>query len=150
MNALAATNRNFRHASRILGLDSKIEKSLMIPFREIKVRTWSQALFFFASRLCFWFQLDLRHSVFFFFASHLCFWFKLISSSVFYIPISVSGLNLISSSVFYSCLCFWFEIDLKFSVFASRLCFMNQSWLCDSGGVHDPQRRWNSCFLRWV
>ncbi|KAH0895502.1 hypothetical protein HID58_045070 [Brassica napus] len=37
MNALAATNRNFRHASRILGLDSKIEKSLMIPFREIKV-----------------------------------------------------------------------------------------------------------------
>jgi glutamate dehydrogenase (NAD(P)+) len=37
MNALAATNRNFRHASRILGLDSKIERSLMIPFREIKV-----------------------------------------------------------------------------------------------------------------
>ncbi|KAG2310059.1 hypothetical protein Bca52824_021616 [Brassica carinata] len=35
--ANAATNRNFRHASRILGLDSKIEKSLMIPFREIKV-----------------------------------------------------------------------------------------------------------------
>ena len=37
MNALAATNRNFRHASRLLGLDSKIEKSLLIPFREIKV-----------------------------------------------------------------------------------------------------------------
>ncbi|PON64641.1 Glutamate dehydrogenase [Parasponia andersonii] len=37
MNALAATNRNFLHASRILGLDSKIEKSLLIPFREIKV-----------------------------------------------------------------------------------------------------------------
>ena len=37
MNALAATNRNFRHAARILGLDSKIEKSLLIPFREIKV-----------------------------------------------------------------------------------------------------------------
>ncbi|XP_026401504.1 glutamate dehydrogenase 2 [Papaver somniferum] len=37
MNALAATNRNFRHAARILGLDSKLEKSLMIPFREIKV-----------------------------------------------------------------------------------------------------------------
>ncbi|KAJ9678603.1 hypothetical protein PVL29_020699 [Vitis rotundifolia] len=37
MNALAATNRNFRHASRILGLDSKLEKSLLIPFREIKV-----------------------------------------------------------------------------------------------------------------
>lgn len=37
MNALAATNRNFRHATRILGLDSKIEKSLLIPFREIKV-----------------------------------------------------------------------------------------------------------------
>lgn len=37
MNALAATNRNFRQASRILGLDSRIEKSLLIPFREIKV-----------------------------------------------------------------------------------------------------------------
>lgn len=37
MNALAATNRNFRRAARILGLDSKVEKSLLIPFREIKV-----------------------------------------------------------------------------------------------------------------
>ncbi|KAJ7952592.1 Glutamate dehydrogenase [Quillaja saponaria] len=37
MNALTATNRNFRHAARILGLDSKLEKSLLIPFREIKV-----------------------------------------------------------------------------------------------------------------
>ncbi|MCD7464667.1 NAD-dependent glutamate dehydrogenase [Datura stramonium] len=37
MNALAATNRNFRQAARILGLDSKLEKSLLIPFREIKV-----------------------------------------------------------------------------------------------------------------
>ncbi|XP_050375946.1 glutamate dehydrogenase 2-like [Argentina anserina] len=37
MNALAATNRNFRHAARILGLDEKLEKSLLIPFREIKV-----------------------------------------------------------------------------------------------------------------
>ncbi|KAL0452616.1 UNVERIFIED_CONTAM: Glutamate dehydrogenase A [Sesamum latifolium] len=37
MNALAATNRNFMKAARILGLDSKIEKSLLIPFREIKV-----------------------------------------------------------------------------------------------------------------
>ncbi|KAJ9553754.1 hypothetical protein OSB04_017799 [Centaurea solstitialis] len=37
MNALAATNRNFRHAARLLGLDSKLEKSLLIPFREIKV-----------------------------------------------------------------------------------------------------------------
>ncbi|KAL8552438.1 hypothetical protein ACS0TY_001214 [Phlomoides rotata] len=37
MNALAATNRNFRQAARILGLDAKIEKSLLIPFREIKV-----------------------------------------------------------------------------------------------------------------
>ncbi|KAB1215683.1 Glutamate dehydrogenase 2 [Morella rubra] len=37
MNALAATNRNFCHAARILGLDSKLEKSLLIPFREIKV-----------------------------------------------------------------------------------------------------------------
>ncbi|XP_026425216.1 glutamate dehydrogenase 2-like [Papaver somniferum] len=37
MNALAATNRNFRRAARILGLDSKLEKSLLIPYREIKV-----------------------------------------------------------------------------------------------------------------
>ncbi|TXG51229.1 hypothetical protein EZV62_023753 [Acer yangbiense] len=37
MNALAATNRNFRLAARILGLDSKLEKSLLIPLREIKV-----------------------------------------------------------------------------------------------------------------
>ncbi|TMX02160.1 hypothetical protein EJD97_022500 [Solanum chilense] len=37
MNALAATNRNFRQAARLLGLDSKLEKSLLIPFREIKV-----------------------------------------------------------------------------------------------------------------
>ncbi|KNA14758.1 hypothetical protein SOVF_104730 [Spinacia oleracea] len=37
MNALAATNRNFKLASRILGLDAKLEKSLLIPFREIKV-----------------------------------------------------------------------------------------------------------------
>ncbi|XP_060211351.1 glutamate dehydrogenase A [Lycium barbarum] len=37
MNALAATSRNFRKAARILGLDSKLEKSLLIPFREIKV-----------------------------------------------------------------------------------------------------------------
>lgn len=36
MNALAATNRNFRLASRLLGLDSKLEKSLLIPFREVK------------------------------------------------------------------------------------------------------------------
>ncbi|KHN19937.1 Putative glutamate dehydrogenase 3 [Glycine soja] len=36
MNALAATNRNFNLASRLLGLDSKLEKSLLIPFREIK------------------------------------------------------------------------------------------------------------------
>lgn len=38
MNALAATNRNFKLAARLLGLDSKLEKSLLIPFREIKVR----------------------------------------------------------------------------------------------------------------
>lgn len=37
MNVLAATNRNFRSAARILGLDSKLEKTLSIPFREIKV-----------------------------------------------------------------------------------------------------------------
>lgn len=43
MNALAATSRNFKNAARILGLDAKIEKSLLIPFREIKVL--SSALF---------------------------------------------------------------------------------------------------------
>lgn len=37
MNALAATNRNFKLAARLLGLDSKLERSLLIPFREIKV-----------------------------------------------------------------------------------------------------------------
>ncbi|XP_026425543.1 glutamate dehydrogenase 1-like isoform X1 [Papaver somniferum] len=37
MNALAATSRNFKQAARLLGLDSKLEKSLLIPFREIKV-----------------------------------------------------------------------------------------------------------------
>nr|XP_043613089.1 glutamate dehydrogenase 1-like [Erigeron canadensis] len=37
MNALAATNRNFTRAARLLGIDSKLEKSLLIPFREIKV-----------------------------------------------------------------------------------------------------------------
>ncbi|KAH9620494.1 hypothetical protein KSS87_019060 [Heliosperma pusillum] len=37
MNALAATNRNFKLASRLLGLDSKLQTSLLIPFREIKV-----------------------------------------------------------------------------------------------------------------
>ncbi|KAJ7011319.1 hypothetical protein NC653_001679 [Populus alba x Populus x berolinensis] len=44
MNAPAATNRNFRHAARILGLDSKLEKSLSIPFREIKVENTSQKM----------------------------------------------------------------------------------------------------------
>nr|XP_028954125.1 glutamate dehydrogenase 1-like isoform X2 [Malus domestica]XP_028954126.1 glutamate dehydrogenase 1-like isoform X2 [Malus domestica]XP_028954127.1 glutamate dehydrogenase 1-like isoform X2 [Malus domestica]XP_028954129.1 glutamate dehydrogenase 1-like isoform X2 [Malus domestica]XP_028954130.1 glutamate dehydrogenase 1-like isoform X2 [Malus domestica] len=37
MNALVATNRNFKFATRLLGLDFKLEKSLLIPFREIKV-----------------------------------------------------------------------------------------------------------------
>ncbi|KAM7272982.1 hypothetical protein ACFE04_027646 [Oxalis oulophora] len=37
MNALVATNRNFKIASRLLGLDSKLEQSLLIPFRDIKV-----------------------------------------------------------------------------------------------------------------
>ncbi|XP_020574085.1 glutamate dehydrogenase 2 [Phalaenopsis equestris] len=37
MNSLVATSRNFRQAARILGLDAKLEKSLLIPFREIKV-----------------------------------------------------------------------------------------------------------------
>lgn len=37
MNALAATVRNFRKAIKILGIDSKVERSLLIPYREIKV-----------------------------------------------------------------------------------------------------------------
>jgi len=37
MNALAATSRNFKQAAKLLALDSKLEKSLLIPFREIKV-----------------------------------------------------------------------------------------------------------------
>ncbi|RWR86772.1 glutamate dehydrogenase 2-like protein [Cinnamomum micranthum f. kanehirae] len=37
MNSLVATSRNFRRAGQLLGLDSKLEKSLLIPFREIKV-----------------------------------------------------------------------------------------------------------------
>lgn len=46
MNALAATSRNFRKAARLLGLDSKIEKSLLIPFREIKVLAFITSFFF--------------------------------------------------------------------------------------------------------
>lgn len=34
---MAATSRNFKQAAKLLGLDSKLEKSLLIPFREIKV-----------------------------------------------------------------------------------------------------------------
>ncbi|XP_068340119.1 glutamate dehydrogenase 1-like [Pyrus communis] len=37
MNALVATKRNFKFVARLLGLDSKLEKSLLISFREIKV-----------------------------------------------------------------------------------------------------------------
>ncbi|KAI3697872.1 hypothetical protein L6452_30971 [Arctium lappa] len=37
MNALAATNQNFCHSAPLHGLDSKLEKTLLIPFREIKV-----------------------------------------------------------------------------------------------------------------
>ncbi|XP_074582642.1 glutamate dehydrogenase 1, mitochondrial isoform X2 [Curcuma longa] len=37
MNALVATSRNFKQAAKLLGLDAKLEKSLLIPFREIKV-----------------------------------------------------------------------------------------------------------------
>ncbi|QCD93908.1 glutamate dehydrogenase [Vigna unguiculata] len=53
MNALAATNRNFRLASRLLGLDSKLEKSLLIPFREIKARKPANRLFLPCFCLCF-------------------------------------------------------------------------------------------------
>lgn len=38
MNALAATSRNFKQAAKLLRLDSKLEKSLLIPFREIKAK----------------------------------------------------------------------------------------------------------------
>ena len=46
MNALVATSRNFKQAAKLLGLDSKLEKSLLIPFREIKVRKAAQTFFF--------------------------------------------------------------------------------------------------------
>jgi glutamate dehydrogenase (NAD(P)+) len=41
MNALEATNLYFKRAVRLLKLDSKVERSLLIPFREIKVRRCS-------------------------------------------------------------------------------------------------------------
>lgn len=41
MNALSATTRYFKQAVKILGLDSKVERSLLIPFREIKVIIFS-------------------------------------------------------------------------------------------------------------
>jgi hypothetical protein len=37
MNALEATNLYFKRAVKLLKLDPKVERSLMIPFREIKV-----------------------------------------------------------------------------------------------------------------
>ncbi|XP_028804316.1 glutamate dehydrogenase 2-like [Neltuma alba] len=37
LNALEATSRNFQQAARLLGIDSKLQRSLLIPFREIKV-----------------------------------------------------------------------------------------------------------------
>ncbi|KMZ76150.1 Glutamate dehydrogenase A [Zostera marina] len=37
MNSLVATSRNFKNAAKLLDLDSKLERSLLIPFREIKV-----------------------------------------------------------------------------------------------------------------
>ena len=46
MNALAATSRNFKRAAKLLGLDSKLERSLLIPFREIKVREGFRGAFF--------------------------------------------------------------------------------------------------------
>ncbi|XP_076924957.1 glutamate dehydrogenase A-like [Bidens hawaiensis] len=36
MSALASTSRNFRDAARLLNLDSKIQKSLLMPHKEIK------------------------------------------------------------------------------------------------------------------
>ena len=54
MNALAATNFNFRRAARILGLDSKIEKSLLIPIREIKVIIIFATAFFLPASPPFW------------------------------------------------------------------------------------------------
>ena len=34
--------RNFKQAAKLLGLDSKLEKNLLIPFREIKVMILAQ------------------------------------------------------------------------------------------------------------
>lgn len=38
MNALEATNLYFKRAVKLLQLDSRVERSLLIPYREIKVR----------------------------------------------------------------------------------------------------------------
>ena len=37
MKATEATNRNFSKAARLIGLDAALERSLLVPFREIKV-----------------------------------------------------------------------------------------------------------------
>jgi hypothetical protein len=37
MKATEATNLNFSRAARLLGLDARIERSLQMPYREIKV-----------------------------------------------------------------------------------------------------------------
>lgn len=62
MNSLVATSRNFRRAGQLLGLDSKLEKSLLIPFREIKVGHYPSILtlsinsiFLFSLFLLLWF-----------------------------------------------------------------------------------------------
>ncbi|KAL0750368.1 hypothetical protein Bca101_032371 [Brassica carinata] len=60
MNALAATNRNFKLASRLVGLDSKLEKSLLIPFREIKVEWYHTERRCNASIVC-WVQSLVQH-----------------------------------------------------------------------------------------
>ena len=46
MNALEATNLYFKRAVKLLKLDSKVERSLLIPFREIKVQQWICIFFF--------------------------------------------------------------------------------------------------------
>jgi len=38
MNALEATNLYFKRAVKLLKLDPRVERSLLIPYREIKVR----------------------------------------------------------------------------------------------------------------
>ena len=65
---MAATSRNFKQAAKLLALDSKLEKSLLIPFREIKVMKPLQffrsgKLFFRCFTCSWWFPVFLVNTI---------------------------------------------------------------------------------------